>query len=63
MAKADKTCATTSRGCGSIETGRFVGSRLLERFELAVQQASGHEMLMTSGNAPRDQCLIPPEVQ
>jgi hypothetical protein len=52
MAKADKICATTSRGCGSIETVMGASSGPgSERFELAVQQASGHEMLMTSGDA------------
>jgi hypothetical protein len=45
---AERIRATISRGCGSIETviGFSSQTRLLQRFELAVQQASQHKMLV-----------------
>ena len=60
----DNTCSTISRGAGSIETtmGFSFRSRLLERIELAVQQAARHKMLMTGGDAARNQRFVALEV-
>src|SRR5262245_55072667 len=44
------------------DNGIFIVTRLLQRFELAVQEASRHEMLVTHGDAPRDQRLFALEV-
>ena len=61
---ADKIRATISRGCrlDRDDDRIFVRSRLLERFELAVQQASRHEVLMPGGDAARDQGLVTLEI-
>jgi hypothetical protein len=61
MAKADKICATTSRSRGSIETvmGAWWGPGASSASNWLCNKLRGHEMLMTSGDAPRDQCPIP----
>ena len=44
------------------DDGIFVRSRFLQRFELAVKQASRHEMLMAGGDTACDQRLVTLEI-
>ena len=64
MFSADRICATISCGRGSIETTMGFSSApgFLQRLELAVKQASRHEMLVTGGDAARDQLLVTLEI-
>src|ERR1700726_3809112 len=39
----------------------FIRCRLLERRELALEQARRHEVLMTGGDAPRNELDVAPE--
>ena len=60
MFSAERILATISRGwrLDRDDDGIFIRARLLQRFELAVKQASRHEMLVPCGDTARDQLLI-----